>query len=99
MIPSLFGWPRSCRAAHGPVHDLKWGLRMYGDIVKDEQVLAEDLSVLRLKHQDCATWAVALQGYVDCRLQFLVHGVWGTERYLPFQYPGHGPMLGYVQII
>lgn len=84
----------------GPVHDLRAGLRLPGDICKDARVLGTaGVSLLRLKHQDCATWAVSLQTYMHGRLQFQIHDVWGTVWYLPFQYPGHGPMLGYLQII
>jgi hypothetical protein len=83
----------------GPVHDLRGGARMLSDVVKDEIVIeTPGLSILRLKHQDSLTWVHALLMYIDGRSQFEVHDVWGTAWYLPFQYPGQGPMHGYVQV-
>ena len=84
----------------GPIHDLNNGERNLGDVLKDASVLATPgISLLRLKHQDALTWAQSLLAYMDGRLQFQLHGVWGTAWYHPFQYPGHGAMLGYVQLI
>ncbi len=84
----------------GPIHELRNGDRLLGDVHKDQVVIdTEGLSLLRLKHQDCVTWAQALMTYIGGRLQFELDGVWGTSWYLPFQYPGQGPMLGYVQIV
>jgi hypothetical protein len=84
----------------GPIHDLINAERVLGDVMKDQAVIeTPGLSVLRLKHQDCVTWPQALMAYIGARLQFQIHGVWGTAWYMPFQYPGQGPMLGYVQII
>lgn len=83
----------------GPIHDLRGGARMLADAVKDEIVIdSPGLSVLRLKHQDSLTWAQSLLAYIDGRTHFELEGVWGTAWYLPFQYPGQGPMHGYVQI-
>jgi hypothetical protein len=84
----------------GPVHDLRNGSRLPEDVAKDAVVIqAPGLSVLRLKHQDRLTWAHSLLTYIDGRLQFQLSGVWGTAWYFPFQYPGQGPMHGYVQMI
>lgn len=84
----------------GPIHDLKNDMRMHGDIVKDDLVVATPgLSLLRLKHQDSATWALALHAYMDGRVHSELDDVWATEWYRGFEYPGWGPMFGCVKII
>ena len=84
----------------GPVHDLRDGDRMPEDVVKDQAVIeTPGLSVLRLKHQDSITWAHTLLAYIHGRLQMHLDNVCGTAWYLPFQYPGHGPMLGYMHVM
>lgn len=83
----------------GPIHDFRHGVRLPGDLRKDAQVIAtEGLSLLRLKHQDSATWSLSLQIYMHGRLQLQCDDVWGTAYYDPFRYPGQGPMQGHLHI-
>ena len=75
----------------GPRHDLVVGQRLMEDMQKDHIVCAHpSRSLLRLTYHDVHAWPLKLQLYLQCRMQLLLPGVWGTAWYLPFQGQGFG---------
>jgi hypothetical protein len=77
----------------GPRHRIVRGVRLLEDIQKDHIVNTRPaISLLRLSHHDVHAWPTKILLYLQSRMQLVIHGVWATEWYRPFQGQGDGSL-------